>query len=173
MWKGVRHITNYKPSKLLADGGDPSLAEELTIFLTRFEVVSPENTTLHSLAHSSHILTVQEHEVRPHVKVEGPDGIPGWVLREYTYQLVRVFTMIFNQSLSQEAVPFCLKSDTIVPLQKKTVIGSLNDYRQIALTPVIMSASRDWFRLTSSQISYLESAHISSPKVLIGPQRMQ
>ncbi len=53
-------------------------------------------------------------------------------------QLAGVFTMILIQSLSQATVPLCLKSATIVPLQKKTVISSLNDYRPIALTPVIM-----------------------------------
>ncbi|KAF7661600.1 hypothetical protein LDENG_00257910, partial [Lucifuga dentata] len=35
-------------------------------------------------------------------------------------------------------VPLCLKSSTIVPLPKKNIISSLNDYRPVALTPVIM-----------------------------------
>ncbi len=144
VWKGVQYITNYKPSNLLADGGDASLAEKLNHFFTRFEVVSPEETILHPLTHSSHILTVQEHEVRRTLKevnprkATGPDGILGRVLRECADQMAGVFTMILNQSLSQATVPLCLKSATIVPLQKKTVISSLNDYRPIALTPVIM-----------------------------------
>ncbi|XP_054878112.1 uncharacterized protein LOC129352927 [Poeciliopsis prolifica] len=35
-------------------------------------------------------------------------------------------------------VPECLKSSTIIPVPKKTTITSLNDYRPVALTPVIM-----------------------------------
>ena len=48
------------------------------------------------------------------------------------------FTRIFNQSLAQSTFPPCLKSSTIVQLPKKPHITSLNDYRPVALTPVVM-----------------------------------
>ena len=35
-------------------------------------------------------------------------------------------------------IPPCLKSSTIIPLPKKTTVSNLNDYRPVALTPVIM-----------------------------------
>ncbi len=50
----------------------------------------------------------------------------------------RVFTDIFNTSLSLASVPTCLKSATIVPVPKCSTVTGLNDYRPIALTPVVM-----------------------------------
>uniref|UniRef100_A0A3B1IGH8 Reverse transcriptase domain-containing protein n=1 Tax=Astyanax mexicanus TaxID=7994 RepID=A0A3B1IGH8_ASTMX len=35
-------------------------------------------------------------------------------------------------------VPMCLKSTTIVPVPKKSTVSCLNDYRPVALTPIIM-----------------------------------
>ena len=71
-------------------------------------------------------------------KASGPDGIPSRVLRACADQLAGVFTDIFNQSLFQSAVPTCFKKSTIVPVPKKAKITELNDFRPIALTPVIM-----------------------------------
>ncbi len=71
-------------------------------------------------------------------KAAGPDGIAGRVLKDCADQLAAVFTRIFNQSLSQSTVPPCLKSPIIVPLPKKPHINSLNDYRPVALTPVVV-----------------------------------
>ena len=70
-------------------------------------------------------------------KATGPDGVPGQVLRECADQLAGVFTKIFNQSLSQAVVPPCMKTSTIIPVPKKTNISCLNDYRPVALTPII------------------------------------
>lgn len=71
-------------------------------------------------------------------KAAGPDGVTGRVLKDCADQLMRVFTRIFNLSLAQAAVPPCLKSLIIIPVPKKTSINSLNDYRPVALTPVVM-----------------------------------
>ena len=49
----------------------------------------------------------------------GPDGIPSRVLRACADQLTGVFMDIFNQSLSQSAVPICFKRAPIVPVPKK------------------------------------------------------
>ena len=68
----------------------------------------------------------------------GPDGIPSRVLRACADQLARVFTDIFNQSLSQSAVPTRFKMATTVPVPKKAKVTELNDYRPVALTSVIM-----------------------------------
>ncbi|KAI3364741.1 hypothetical protein L3Q82_000897 [Scortum barcoo] len=64
--------------------------------------------------------------------------IPGRVLRECADQLACVLTDIFNTSLSQAKVPSCFKTATIIPVPKKTHITSLNDYRPVALTHIIM-----------------------------------
>ena len=144
MWQGIQHITNYKTNPGAAEG-DVSLAEELNHFFARFEAKPPDAATPHPAANSDIIiLTVEEHEVRRVLravnpwKAAGPDGVSGRVLKDCADQLVGVFTKIFNQSLSQSTVPSCLKSSTIVPLPKKTNITTLNDYRPVALTPVVM-----------------------------------
>ncbi|KAK3574278.1 hypothetical protein QTP86_004369 [Hemibagrus guttatus] len=71
-------------------------------------------------------------------KAAGPDNIPDRVLRECAEQLAEVFTDIFNISLSSAIVPTCLKTITIIPMLKKSPVSRLNDYRPVALTPIIM-----------------------------------
>lgn len=75
--------------------------------------------------------------VNPH-KAAGPDGVLGKVLKACADQLSGVLTRIFNTSLKQATVPPCLKTGTIVPVPKKASISSLNDYRPVALTSVVM-----------------------------------
>ena len=141
MWQGIKHITNYRANLGTAEG-DASLAEELNHFFARFEVKPPEAATPHPTAHNATVLMVEEHEVRGTLravnpkKAEGSDGVCGRVLKDCAYQLVGVFTKIFNQSLSRSTVPSCQKSST--PLPKKTNITALNDYQPVALTSVVM-----------------------------------
>ena len=100
--------------------------------------------TSHPTVHSSFTFTLVEHDVRRTLrainprKAAGPDGVTGRVLKDCADQLSGIFTRIFNQSLAQATVPLCFKSSTIVPLPKKRNISSLNDYRPVALTPVVM-----------------------------------
>ncbi len=70
-------------------------------------------------------------------KAAGPDNIPGQALRACATELADVLTSIFNLSLSQSTVPTCFKTTTIVSLPKKSPPNCLNDYRPVALTPVI------------------------------------
>ncbi|KAK3505856.1 hypothetical protein QTP70_019506, partial [Hemibagrus guttatus] len=141
VWQGVRHLTNYRANVRAADG-DATQAEELNLFFVRFDVEPPETATVQPMVHFT--LTREEHEVRCTLrafnprKAEGPDGIPGCVLKDCADQLAGVFTRIFNQSLSQSTVPPCMKSSSIIPLPKKPHISSLNDYRPDLLTPVVM-----------------------------------
>ncbi len=60
------------------------------------------------------------------------------VLKGCADQLFGVLTNLFNLSLIQASIPSCLKSSTIIPISKKSATDSLNDYRPIALTPIIM-----------------------------------
>ncbi|XP_051785268.1 uncharacterized protein LOC127528439 [Erpetoichthys calabaricus] len=146
---GVQHMTNYRTSPG-AVGGDLSLAEELNHYFARFEVNPPETARPHPDTNNSPIFTVGEHEVRRSLravnprKAAGPDGITGHVLTDCADQLAGVFTRIFTQSLSQSTVPSCLKSSVIVA--KKQTIPSLNDYRPVALTPVVMKCFKKLIR---------------------------
>ncbi len=45
---------------------------------------------------------------------------------------------IFNISLSQAVVPTCFKATTIIPVPKKSSPSCFNDYRPVALTPILM-----------------------------------
>lgn len=96
VWQGVQHITNFKSSNLTVADGDAQLAEELNHFFGRFEVKSPEVDTLQLPAPSSHILTVQAHEVRGILRAVNPrkaaglDGVTGRVLRDCADQLAVV-----------------------------------------------------------------------------------
>ncbi|KAK3534836.1 hypothetical protein QTP86_026664, partial [Hemibagrus guttatus] len=49
-------------------------------------------------------------------------------------------------------VPTCLKTTTIIPVPKKSPVSCLNDYRPVALTPIIMKCFE---RLVKSQIKDL------------------
>ena len=71
-------------------------------------------------------------------KAAGPDGISSPTLKHCSEQLAPVFTEIFNSSLEQSVVPLCFKRSTIIPVPKKATVASLNDYRPVALTSVVM-----------------------------------
>uniref|UniRef100_A0A8C7YDV2 Reverse transcriptase domain-containing protein n=1 Tax=Oryzias sinensis TaxID=183150 RepID=A0A8C7YDV2_9TELE len=164
VWKGIQHLTNYRPN-LAAVDGNPSLAEELNLFFALFEVELPETAALQASANNSPSLRVEEHEVRHTLrsvnprKAVGPDGITGQVLKDCADQLAGVFTKIFNRSLHQSIVPPCLKSSTIVPLPKTSTITGLKDYRPVALTPIITKCFEKLVRnhITSCLPSTLDS----------------
>ncbi|KAK0131470.1 putative RNA-directed DNA polymerase from transposon X-element [Merluccius polli] len=71
-------------------------------------------------------------------KAAGPDRLSGLVLKTCANQLAPVFTTISNHSLAKSMVPTCFKRSTIVPVPKNASPASLNDYRLVALTSVIM-----------------------------------
>ncbi len=89
-------------------------------------------------------MTLSPHSVRRSLsrinarKALGPDNIPGRVLRDCAVELTDVFTDIFNISLSQAVVPTCFKATTIIPVPKKSSPSCFNDYRPVALTPILM-----------------------------------
>lgn len=70
-------------------------------------------------------------------KACGPDNLPGRVLKECAYQLKDVFADIFNLTLNQGVVPTCLKSAMIIPVPKTSNPTGLNDFRPVALTPIV------------------------------------
>ncbi|XP_037546915.1 janus kinase and microtubule-interacting protein 3-like [Nematolebias whitei] len=127
---------------------EASLAEELNCFFARFDAPQQHSSDPalppHLPGYCTTPFTVREHNVRCSLqsvnprKATGPDGVLGRVLKACALQLAPTFTRIFNLSLAQPVIPPCLKSATIIPLLKTPTITSLNDYRPVALTPVIM-----------------------------------
>ncbi len=146
VWQGFQHLTNFRGSSRTAGNSSAPLAEELNHFFARFDTPQQQKNTSPqpTLDPGTPPLTVYEHEVRRVLrtvntrKAAGPDGIPGMVLKGCADQLSGVLTNLFNLSLIQASIPSCLKSSTIIPISKKSATDSLNDYRPIALTPIIM-----------------------------------
>ncbi|KAI5088080.1 gastrula zinc finger protein XlCGF28.1-like [Silurus meridionalis] len=144
MWQGIQAITNYKTSPPACDH-DASLPDALNDFYARFEVQNNVKLRKTIPSPTDQVLCLTTAEVRKTLcrvnprKSAGPDNIPGRVLRECAEQLADVFTDIFDISLSSNVVPTCLKTTTIVPVPKKSTVSCLNDYRLVALTPIVMN----------------------------------
>lgn len=147
MWQGLQHITDYRTTTNNITLTD-SLPDDLNTFYTRFEAPShtAERGPMYTWTDQSafpppSVSSTQVHKALRKInprKAAGPDNIPGRALRTCANELVDVLTSIFNLSLSQCTVPSCFKTTIIVPLSKKSTPTCLNDYRPVALTPIIM-----------------------------------
>ncbi len=143
LWQAIQTITDYKPPPQACDD-DPSLPDTLNHFYSRFEMQNDTPAQKLPTPPNDQTLCLSAADVRKTLsrinprKAAGPDNIPGRVLKDCAAQLTDVLTDIFNTSLSQVVVPTCLKSTTIIPLPKKSSVSCLNDYRPIALTPIMM-----------------------------------
>lgn len=65
--------------------------------------------------------------------------MPNKVFHDRDTQLTRVLTKIFDNSLSQATIPSSLKTAFIIPVPKKLGSTDLNNYRLVALTPIVKS----------------------------------
>ncbi|KAL0194991.1 hypothetical protein M9458_008563, partial [Cirrhinus mrigala] len=143
--KTITTRANQKPWMTAeACDDDKTLPDALNEFYARFDMQNdtpaqklptPPNNQALCLSPADARTTLSR--VNP-CKAVGPDSIPGRVLRDCAAQLTDVLTDIFNTSLSQEVVPTCLKSTSIIPVPKKSPLSCLNDYRPIALTLIMM-----------------------------------
>ncbi|KAK2905569.1 hypothetical protein Q8A73_009512 [Channa argus] len=136
-------ITNYKTTSSACDR-DTSLPDALNHFYARFKVQNNVKERKSTPPPSDQVFCLTTAEVRKTLrrvnprKSAGPDNIPNRVLRECAEQLAHIFTDIFNIFLSSNVVPTCLRTTTIVPVPKKSSVSCLNDYRPVALTPIVM-----------------------------------
>ncbi|MCJ8742393.1 hypothetical protein PDJAM_G00081580 [Pangasius djambal] len=120
------------------------LRYELNDFYARFDKDNKEKAAYTEPSDDRQALTLSSADVHNALsrinarKAAGPDGIPGRVLRACAEQLAGVFTDIFNLSLAQTVVPACFKTTSIVPVPKHSSPACLNDYRPVAVTPIVM-----------------------------------
>ncbi|KAI4905306.1 hypothetical protein NFI96_022731, partial [Prochilodus magdalenae] len=123
MWQCLDQITDFRsrPGNIISSSG--SLPDDLNAFYTRFESPTPPPPP-HDTPTSS---------TRPPAPPTSRRISPACA-----NELADVFTSIFNLSLRQCTVPTCYKTTTVVPLPKKNPPSCLNDYRPVALTPIIM-----------------------------------
>ncbi len=142
LWQAIQTITDYKPPPQACD--DTSLPDALNHFYSWFEMQNDTPAQKLPTPPNDQALYLSPADVRKTLsrinprKAAGPDNISGRVLKDCAAQLMDVLTDIFNTSLSQAVVPTCLKSTTIIPVPKKSPVSWLNDYRPIALTPIMM-----------------------------------
>ncbi len=143
LWQGIQTITDYKPPPQTCDSTIP-LLNELNAFFARFEAQNSTTAQKTPPPPGDQVMTLSPDSVRRSLsrinarKAPGPDNIPGRVLRDCAVELTDVFTDIFNISLSQAVVPTYLKATTIIPVPKKSSPSCFNDYRPVALTPILM-----------------------------------
>ncbi|KAK3537411.1 hypothetical protein QTP70_008941 [Hemibagrus guttatus] len=148
---------------------DSSLADELNTIYARLEAAANNaNAKANAIANpkanangcrqeenanTRNAFIISEHDVRRAFrrvntrKATGPDGILVQVLRACADQLAPVFTEIFNLSLTQSVIPTCFKESIIVPVPKIPHSASLNNYRPVALTSVVMKCLERLVRL--------------------------
>ncbi len=69
----------------------------------------------------------------------GPDGICGHILKHCAEELVDIFCYIFERSSQRNGPPRLRKDSIIVPVPKNTNPKSLNNYRPVALTCLVMT----------------------------------
>ena len=120
--------------------------DQLNQFYARFDRDNntPVTSTLDPEVNIPQPFFIENHEVcnmfkRQNIrKSAGPDGVSTATLKHCANELAPLFTDIFNMSLEQHSVPSCFKKSKIIPIPKKTKVESLNDYRPVALTSVIM-----------------------------------
>ncbi len=143
LWQGIQTITDYKPPPQTCDSTIP-LLNELNAFFARFEAQNSTTAQKTPPPPGDQVMTLSPDSVRRSFsrinarKAPGPDNIPGRVLRDCAVELTDIFTDIFNISQTQAVVPTCFKATTIIPVPKKPSPSCFNDYRPVALTPILM-----------------------------------
>ncbi len=143
LWQGIQTITNYKPPPQTCDS-TISLLNELNAFFARVEAQNSTTAQKTPPPPGNQVMTLSPDSMRRSLsrinarKAPGPDNVPGYVLRDCAVELTDVFTDIFNISLSQAVVPIYFKATTTIPVPKKSSPSCFNDYRPVALTPILM-----------------------------------
>ena len=81
----------------------------------------------------------------PTNRASGPDKLPNWVLKEYSYVLALPITLILNASYREQRVPIDWKMANITPLPKtKIVKDPKKDLRPISLTASISKVAEEF-----------------------------
>ena len=71
-------------------------------------------------------------------KANGPDNIPGWLLKEHADILAGPVSDILNYSYREGRLPSSWKHASVVPVLKRKPVRKLNKHlRPISLTPIL------------------------------------
>ncbi|EDO28681.1 predicted protein, partial [Nematostella vectensis] len=78
-------------------------------------------------------------------KACGPDGMPGWILKENADLLAEPVTDILNCSFKEARLPQSWKDADIAPVPKQKPVLDVNKHlRPISLTPVLSKLTEDY-----------------------------
>ena len=148
-WDGLKSITGYtQKSKNIPVKDAKKLANDLNTFYSRFEKSDNSPDTFKKAFTSDNLLfeEISLEEVRRELKkvnprkATGPDKFTARLLKICSNELCEIFHLIYNKSLKLGRVPNLWKTSTIIPVPKKANASELNDYRPVALTPVVMKS---------------------------------
>ena len=155
-FQGLKMLTGQAKPKLsnsfLSEDEKSTFAGDLNTFYTRFErddlkgdLDSMVSFLKDEISKSQgENIEVDKDMVRSYFsklnirKACGPDGLSGRVLKYCADQLCSVFTRLFTWALRDCVVPSLWKNATICPVPKNNKPKSMNDYRPVALTSLVM-----------------------------------
>ena len=96
---------------------------------------SETNTTMGDLKINKNGLLKLLTNINGH-KATGPDDIPGHLLKLLAYDILDVYTVLFQASLTQGVIPNDWKKAKIMPLFKKGDKSKPENYRPVSLTSI-------------------------------------
>ena len=130
--------------------------EQANIINTTFLAPLDEYRLLESLDHlplenSPIFLEVTEERVQQALaklypnKASGPDNLPNWIFKEYSYTLAFPIMKILDASYHDQILPTTWKKADVSPLPKKTPVNTLEkDLRPISLTPCVSKVAEEF-----------------------------
>lgn len=147
-WEGVKSMVgmHFKKRHTSLDGKlDLDLSNDLNFFYNRFNshdfsqelVFKNASLEQNSVNVDKDMVLKLFRGIRERTS-PGLDGIGGHILKNCAVQLADIFCFIFRNSLCLYKVPHLWKESIIVPMPKNNVPKSLNEYRPVALTSLIM-----------------------------------
>ena len=160
-WSSMKTITGLQNQRhsnrlsLVDFKSDTEFADALNCFYSRFDTLDFSHEVQElglKLKEKQHFQLSQNNilKVFNSTKVNkstGPDNICGQLLKSCAKELSSIFHYIFNTSLQTQHVPKVWKDAVIVPVPKSSGPKTLNDFRPVALTSIIMKHFEKLVRL--------------------------
>ena len=152
-WNGLRKLTGMGSKKTIVHNEDRNcedLVNDLNVFYTRFDKhdFSSECNTMRSdhinRLYDNPNISISEESVLKCLqsikicKAAGPDKISGSLLKLCSRPLSSILSKVYQQSLDICKIPQLWKTSEIIPVPKKNTPTCHNDYRPVALTPIMM-----------------------------------
>ena len=106
---------------------------------------SLDNSASNKVPVASEFSVFQKLSTLNSTKAQGPDGIPGWLLKDNADLLTEPVTEILNTSYFENCLPLFWKEADVVPVPKQTPIKDVNKHlRPISLTPILSKIAEDY-----------------------------